>query len=62
MVVSYAFEARGRIFIALFAAGCAMAAFYAYLIASYPFLVAEGIWSIIAIRRWYTFKPEDIDN
>ncbi len=52
MVASYALEKRAPIFIAIFAAGCAMAAFYAFLIGSYPFLVAESIWSVIAFRRW----------
>ncbi len=56
MVASYALERRGAVFIAIFAAGCALAAVYAYLIESYPFLVAEGIWAIIALRRWYAAR------
>ena len=56
MVVCYSLEKYGRIYIALFAAGCAAAAVYAYLIGSYPFLVAEGIWSLIAARRWCNTK------
>ena len=52
MVTSYALEKRGTVFIAAFAAGCALAAVYAWLIGSYPFLVAEGIWAVIAARRW----------
>ena len=52
MVASYALEKRAPVFIAIFAAGCAMAAFYAFLIGSYPFLIAESIWAVIAIRRW----------
>ena len=56
MVVSYALESRGHIYIAVFAIGCAMAALYAYFIQSYPFLIAEGIWSIIAARRWWKQK------
>lgn len=52
MVISYALEDRNPIFIALFAFGCAAAAIYAFLISSYPFLVAESIWSLIAIARW----------
>ncbi len=52
MVVCYALERRGTVFIAAFAAGCALAAVYAYLIGSYPFLVAEGIWAVVAARRW----------
>jgi hypothetical protein len=52
MVSAYALEKRHPIFIAIFAIGCAMAAFYAYLISSYPFLVAEGLWALIAAKRW----------
>lgn len=29
-----------------------MAAFYAFLIGSYPFLIAEVIWAVSAFRRW----------
>lgn len=53
MVVSYALEQRGPIFVAVFAAACALAAFYAFLIGSYPFMVAEGIWALVAVRRWW---------
>ncbi|MDE0383225.1 MAG: hypothetical protein OXI22_05020 [Defluviicoccus sp.] len=52
MVVCYALERRGTVFIAAFAAGCALAAVYAYLIGSYPFLIAEAIWAVVAARRW----------
>ena len=53
MVASYALERRGSVFVAIFAAGCALAAFYAFLIGSYPFLAAEGIWALVAMRRWW---------
>lgn len=52
MVCSYALETRASIFILIFAIGCAMAAVYAYLLESYPFLLAESIWCVIAFRRW----------
>jgi hypothetical protein len=58
MVGSYALEKRAPVFIAIFAVGCALAAFYAFLIGSYPFLIAEGIWSIIALRRWIAARAE----
>ncbi len=58
MVGSYALEKRAPVFIATFALGCAMAAVYAYLIGSYPFLIAEGLWAIIAARRWWVAIQE----
>ena len=54
MVVFYALEKRGRLFIALFAIACCAASFYAYLIGSIPFMIAEGIWALIAFKRWMT--------
>ena len=56
MVFSYAFERRNRLFIAIFALGCALAAAYALFIESYPFLIAESVWCIIALRRWHTSR------
>ncbi|WP_394179458.1 hypothetical protein [Yoonia maritima] len=53
MVASYALEQRGSVYIAIFACACAAAAVYAFLIGSYPFFVAEGIWAFVAARRWY---------
>lgn len=52
MVSAYALEKRGPIFVAVFAAGCVTAAIYACLIGSYPFLIAETVWALIAARRW----------
>ncbi len=52
MVSSYALEQRHRAFVLIFALSCALAAFYAFLIGSIPFLIAEGLWSIIALRRY----------
>ena len=59
MVVSYGLEYRGRFYVGSFAIGCLLAAFYAYLIESYPFLVAEIIWSLIAFKRWYHLPDPD---
>jgi hypothetical protein len=52
MVAAYAFEGRHHMMILLFATGCAGAAFYALLIGSYPFMIAEAIWAFIAFWRW----------
>jgi len=53
MVTCYALEDRAPIFTLVFAGACAVAAIYALLIGSYPFMIAEGVWAIIAIRKWY---------
>ena len=53
MVTSYALEHISPIFIAIFSLGCVLAATYAFLLGSIPFLIAEGVWAIIAFRRWH---------
>ncbi|MEM9631458.1 MAG: hypothetical protein AAGA50_09040 [Pseudomonadota bacterium] len=59
MVASYALEGRHPVFILIFAFGCALASFYAFLIGSIPFLIAEGIWAVIAfVRYWNRRAPE----
>ena len=52
MVGAYALEAQHRHWIAVFSAGCVLAAVYALLIRSYPFMLAEGLWAVISFRRW----------
>ncbi len=52
MVASYALEHISPVFIAIFSFGCVLAAIYALLLGSIPFLIAEGVWAMIALRRW----------
>lgn len=53
MVLFYALEGRAPIFTLAFAGACLCAAIYAFLIESYPFMIAEGIWSMVAFRKWF---------
>lgn len=52
MVVFYACEERATACVLGFAIACAAASLYAVLIGSWPFALAEGIWALIAARRW----------
>lgn len=52
MVTSYALEHISPLYIAIFSFGCVLAATYALLLGSIPFLIAESAWAIIAFRRW----------
>lgn len=56
MLLMYALEERGPVFILGFAAACAAASLYAVLIHSWPFAVIEGIWSVVAVRRWLRIR------
>jgi hypothetical protein len=48
----YAFEARGRVFVLLFALGCALSSVYGFISGAWPFGVVELIWCGIALRRY----------
>ena len=52
MVVTYALEARSHWYVPAFAVACAAASVYATLIHSWPFAAVEGVWCIVAARRW----------
>jgi hypothetical protein len=52
MATAYALESRGRTWVLVFAAASLSAAAYAVAIESWPFALVEGVWSVIALRRW----------
>jgi hypothetical protein len=52
MVVMYALEQRSPIYVLGFVASCTAASFYALLIHSWPFAAVEGVWAVVALRRW----------
>jgi hypothetical protein len=58
MMVMYALERRGRIYVLGFAAGCVLSSLYGFLSGAWPFGVVELIWAGIAVRR-YRATPAD---
>jgi hypothetical protein len=52
MLLFYALEDRSPIFVLAFAAACVLASTYGFLQGAWPFGLVEGIWSLIALRRW----------
>ena len=54
MLVMYALEDRSHWFVLCFAAASAAAATYGFLIEAWPFAAIEAIWSVVALRRWWT--------
>jgi len=56
MLVFYAAEPRSPAFVLAFAAACLMASVYGFLQGAWPFGIVEGIWSIVAVRRWWLGK------
>ncbi len=58
MLVCYAFEERNPLFILGFAAACALGSIYGFLQGAWPFGLVEGIWAIVALRRWMVRQRE----
>src|ERR1700704_4896535 len=50
MVVCYAFEQRGRMFILGFATSCVLGSLYGFLQGAWPFGLVEAIWSLVALH------------
>src|SRR6266403_1957462 len=53
MLVCYALERRNRLFILGFAGACVLGSVYGFLQGAWPFGIVEGVWSVVAFRRWW---------
>jgi len=53
MLLAYALEARSHRWVLLFALACACSSLYGWLAGTWPFGVVEGVWAIVALRRWW---------
>ena len=56
MLLCYALEDRSPWWVLGFAAACLLGSVYGFLQGAWPFGVVEGIWSIVALRRWRTIR------
>ena len=59
MLVTYALENRSAWFILAFAAACMMGSVYGFLQGAWPFGLVEAVWSVVALRRWWTASRQD---
>jgi hypothetical protein len=57
MLVCYYFEDRSHWFGLGFTGACALGSIYGFLQGAWPFGIVEGIWAIVAFRRWRTKAP-----
>lgn len=57
MMVMYALEGRGRRFVLAFAVGCGLSSTYGFLAGTWPFGIVEGIWSVVAVKRYLDQRP-----
>jgi len=53
MLVTYALESRSNWYVLAFALACALGSIYGFLQGAWPFGLVEGVWSGVALRRWW---------
>ena len=59
MLLSYALERRSAWWIFVLALACAASSAYGWLSGTWPFGIVEGIWSLVALRRWWLQRTSD---
>jgi uncharacterized membrane protein YccC len=52
MLICYALEDRDPGWVLGFAGACALASLYGFLQGAWPFGLVEGVWTLVALRRW----------
>ena len=52
MLLFYAFEDSSPWCIFGFAVACALGSVYGFLQGAWPFGLVEGVWTLIALKRW----------
>ena len=52
MLVCYALEERGSLYVLGFAVACALGSIYGFLQGAWPFGIVEAVWAVVALRRW----------
>jgi hypothetical protein len=62
MLVFYALESRSPWFVLCFAGACALGSVYGFLQGAWPFGIVEGLWSLVAVRRWAQTRSAMLRN
>jgi hypothetical protein len=52
MLVCYALESRSHWWTLGFSGACLLGSAYGFLQGAWPFGLVEGIWAVVAFRRW----------
>ncbi len=52
MLIAYTLEHRAAGWVLVFALACAASSLYGWLAGTWPFGVIEGVWALVALRRW----------
>ena len=57
MLVCYALESRSRWWTLAFAGSCVLGSAYGFLQGAWPFGLVEGVWAVVAVRKWWGLRP-----
>jgi len=52
MLICYALEARSTWWTLAFAFACLLGSAYGFLQGAWPFGLVEGVWAVVAARKW----------
>ena len=56
MLITYALESRSHWYVLLFAVACALGSIYGFLQGAWPFGLVEGVWALVALKRWASIR------
>jgi hypothetical protein len=56
MLVCYALESRSPWMTLAFAGACVLGSIYGFLQGAWPFGLVEGVWSLVALGRWWKLR------
>jgi hypothetical protein len=59
MLLFYTLEERSPWWVLAFALACAASSVYGWLAGTWPFGVVEGVWALVAFRRWIRHRASD---
>jgi hypothetical protein len=62
MLICYALENLSHWLVLAFAASCILASAYGFLQGAWPFGIVEGVWSLVALRRWWLIPNQGERN
>jgi uncharacterized protein YbjT (DUF2867 family) len=53
MLITYTLERRSNWYVLAFAFACIMGSVYGFQQGAWPFGLVEGVWALIAAKRWH---------
>lgn len=56
MLTCYALEGRSPWWTLAFAVSCLLGSAYGFLQGAWPFGLVEGVWALVAARRWWGLR------